>query len=174
MRLHKGAVVILPKSGMQLISRPFDGREMNIAISPFTIELYDSVLALWQKCEGVGLSDADSREGIQSYLDRNPWMSFVATVDGSVVGAILAGHDGRRGYIHHLAVHPDHRRQGLARQLVDRCLTVLSDSGIQKCHIFIFNSNADGIAFWKSVGWTPRSDIGVISKTIEPGTGDDC
>ena len=115
MRLHKGAVVILPKSGMQLISRPFDGREMNIAISPFTIELYDSVLALWQKCEGVGLSDADSREGIQSYLDRNPWMSFVATVDGSVVGAILAGHDGRRGYIHHLAVHPDHRRQGLAR-----------------------------------------------------------
>lgn len=148
--------------------------KMNISISQFKIESYDDVLALWQQCEGVGLSDADSRESIQAYLDRNPGMSFVATADGKVVGIVLAGHDGRRGYVHHLAVHPDCRRQGLARQLVDCCLTVLADSGIQKCHIFIFKSNADGIAFWASVGWTSRSDIGVISKTLKPSTGGDC
>lgn len=147
---------------------------MNIDISQFEIESYDDVLALWQQGRGVGLSDADSRENIQAYLDRNPGMSFVATAGGKVVGIVLAGHDGRRGYIHHLAVHPDCRRQGIGCRLVDRCLTVLADSGIHKCHIFIFNNNADGIAFWKSVGWTHRSDIGVISKIIEPVTGGDC
>jgi putative acetyltransferase len=142
---------------------------MDIHIAQFEIESYDDAFALWQQCEEVGLSDADTRENIQTYLDRNPRMSFIATAYGKVVGQVLAGHDGRRGYIHHLAVHPDCRRKGIGRKLVDRCLTVLADSGIEKCHIFIFSANADGIAFWKSVGWTPCSDIGVISKTIERG-----
>jgi len=128
---------------------------------------YDRVLALWQQCEGVGLSEADSRETIQAYLVRNPGMSFIATDDGLVVGAVLCGHDGRRGYIHHLAVHPRSRRHSLGRRLVEQCLRALQDAGIQKCHIFIFNQNEGGIAFWKSVGWTPRNDISVISKSIE-------
>lgn len=140
---------------------------MDINISQFEIELYDEVLALWKKCEGVGLSDADSLENIQAYLDRNPNMSFVARIDGKVVGVILGGHDGRRGYIHHLAVYPDCRRQGLARQLVSQCLQVLKNEGIQKCHIFIFDDNTSGIEFWKSIGWIHRSDISVISKNIE-------
>jgi putative acetyltransferase len=144
---------------------------MKSAISPFTIEWYDSAIALWRQCEGVGLSSADSREGIRSYLERNPGMSFVATSGGSVVGAVLAGHDGRRGYIHHLAVHPDCRRKGLGRRLVDRCLAVLAGAGVRKCHIFIFNENTDGIKFWKSLGWVQRSDISVISKSFEPRDG---
>ena len=149
------------------MSATFDGKMIGISISRLTIDAYDDVLPLWQQCEGVGLSDADSREGIQSYLDRNPGMSFVATDNGRVVGAVLAGNDGRRGYIHHLAVHPDWRRQGIARQLVAHCLAVLTEAGIQKCHIFIFSDNADGLGFWKSGGWTPRSDISVMSKTME-------
>lgn len=147
---------------------------MNINIATFTIDSYDDVLALWQQCDGVGLSDADSRESIQAYLDRNPGMSFVAAADGKVVGSILAGHDGRRGYIHHLAVHPSCRRHGIGRRLVESALDVLNAAGIQKVHILIFRGNSDGIEFWKSVGWTPRTDIGVMSKTIEPGTGGDC
>ena len=147
---------------------------MTISISPFVIEAYEDVLGLWQQCAGIGLSDADSRANIQSYLERNPGMSFVARADGQIMGAILAGHDGRRGYIHHLAVHPDFRRHGLGRQLVDRCLDVLKKAGIQKCHIFIFNGNADGIAFWTSAGWERRTDIGVMSKTLVSGTGGAC
>jgi len=95
-------------------------------------------------------------------------MSFIAQAHGRPVGAVLAGHDGRRGYIHHCAVHPNCRRQGIGRQLVNRCLDALKDAGIQKCHIFIFNSNDDGIAFWKSMGWTTRTDISVLSRTIAP------
>jgi len=147
---------------------------MNIEITPFSIDSYQDVLTLWRQCEGIGLSDADSPDNIRSYLNRNPAMSFVATADGMIVGSILAGHDGRRGYIHHLAVHPSCRRRGLGRALVAQATCALLSVGIQKAHIFIFNNNAVGIAFWKSVGWNPRDDIAVISKTIQPGTGGDC
>ena len=135
-------------------------------IIPFTTDRYDNVYALWQQCSGVGLSNADSLESIAMYLDRNPGMSFIAAIDDSVVGTILAGHDGRRGYIHHLAVHPAHRRKGIARKLVEHSLIRLKEATIQKCHIFIFNDNEDGIAFWKSEGWSQRGDIGVISKDL--------
>jgi len=139
---------------------------VNPQILPFTPDHYDQVHALWQQSEGVGLSAADSRENIQVYLERNPRMSFVAMSDGVVIGAVLCGHDGRRGYIHHLAVAPQWRRRSVGRQLVDRCLGALRDTGIQKCHLFIFNQNHDGIAFWKSIGWTQRGDISIMSKDL--------
>ena len=139
---------------------------MNISISQFKIDFYDEVFALWQQCEGVGLSDADSYDSIQTYLNRNPGMSFIAKTDSRIVGAILSGHDGRRGYIHHLTIHPHYRRKNIGYTLVDHCLATLADQGIKKCHLFIFNDNENGIAFWKAAGWTPRSDIHLISKNI--------
>jgi ribosomal protein S18 acetylase RimI-like enzyme len=138
-----------------------------IMFSPFTIDAYDRVIALWEQSDGVGLSSADSRESIQVYLERNPGMSFIAEQAGTLVGAVLCGHDGRRGYIHHLAVRPDCRRQGIGRKLVEKCLAALQEIGISKCHLFIFNQNLAGIRFWENIGWTRRSDIGVISKIIE-------
>ena len=141
---------------------------MQIDTVPFTIDVYDDVLVLWEQAEGVGLHDhSDSREGIQCYLMRNPGLSFVARAGGTVVGAVLAGHDGRRGYLHHLTVHPDYRRLEIGRRLVDRCLGALQEAGIPKCHLFIFNDNVNGIAFWESVGWTPRTDICIVSKVID-------
>jgi len=132
--------------------------------------MYDAVHALWRECKGVGLHDgSDSREGIQSYLERNPGMSFGAIDGDAIVGAVLCGHDGRRGYIHHVAVHPARRRQGLGRALVDKCLATLRARGIPKCHILVFNDNREGIGFWESIGWTLRSDISVMSRTTEPG-----
>ena len=145
---------------------------MTLNILPFLIEAYDEVMTLWRQCEGVGLSDADSRENIRSYLERNPGMSFVALTEGRIIGAVLAGHDGRRGYIHHLAVHPEWRRLGLGRELVDRSLQTLKGIGIHKCHLFIFNDNTGGIDFWKSVGWQQRMDIIVMSMTFDPVVGD--
>ena len=140
---------------------------MSIIFSQFTIDLYEEVLFLWNHCDGIGLSDADSRGSIKAYLERKPGMSFVANENGNIVGAILCGHDGRRGYIHHLAVQAEYRRQGLGRELVEKSLSVLQAIGIQKCHLFIFNNNVGGIEFWQSIGWTYRKDIDVISKNIE-------
>ncbi len=127
---------------------------------------YAAVLALWRQCEGVGLSSADEPARIEAYLARNPGMSFVAWVDEQLVGAVLCGHDGRRGYIHHMAVHPGYRRQGIGQQLVDRCLAALLAEGIDKCHLFIFTGNQTGIAFWQNGGWQYRTDIAVMSKMV--------
>ena len=137
---------------------------MSIVIREMTIQDYDQVLSLWRASEGVGLSDADSEEGVVHYLDCNPGLSFVARDGEHLVGAILCGHDGRRGYIQHLAVSQSHRRQGLGRALVERCLSALRRAGIDKCHIFVFADNQDTIAFWKSIGWTQRVELIVMSQ----------
>ena len=129
-----------------------------------TIHDYEDVLALWQASEGVGLSDADSEESIAGYLHRNPGLSFVAHDGEHLVGAVLCGHDGRRGYIHHLAVSESHRRQGLGRALAERCLSALRRDGIDKCHIFVFAANRDTSAFWKSIGWTQRVELVMMSQ----------
>ena len=140
---------------------------MNISISNFTIESYDRVLNLWKQCEGIGLSDSDSKENIQLYLNRNPGTSFIAELDNELVGAVLSGHDGRRGYIHHLAVLSNQRMRGIGRLLVDNCIKKLKDNGILKCHILMFNNNSNGLKFWESIGWSYRNDIIVISKFID-------
>ena len=139
---------------------------VNGEIRPFSMSEYDEVLALWRQSEGIGLSQADEPEAIAAYLARNPGMSFVAWADGVVVGAVLCGHDGRRGYLHHLAVHPEYRRQGIGRALVNRCLDALREIGLDKCHLFIFPHNKSGIAFWQAEGWQYRSDIAVMSKMV--------
>jgi ribosomal protein S18 acetylase RimI-like enzyme len=137
-----------------------------IIFEPFTIRHYDDVYDLWARSPGVGLSDADTRDYIASYLKRNPSMSFVALSTSKVIGAILGGHDGRRGYIHHLAVDEPYRRQGIGKQLVENCLEALEREGIQKCHLFIFHENEGGIAFWEAGSWTMRKDIMVMSRHL--------
>jgi len=136
-------------------------------IVDFTMKDYQKVIALWKSCEGIGLSSADSEDSIKSYLKRNRGMSFVARNKDGIIGAVLCGHDGRRGYLHHLAVHADFRNQGIGRSLVEKCTSALHSIGIQKCHLFIFNSNENGIRFWEKIGWNHRKDIGVISKEIQ-------
>ncbi len=141
---------------------------MSVEIIPFTIDAYERVYELWRQSEGVGLGEADSRQGIDAYLKRNPGLSFVAMENQTVVGAALCGHDGRRGYLNHLAVHPDWRRRSIGRQLVEKCLAGLREAGIQKCHLVVFNQNQAGLAFWKSIGWTPRVELSLVSKNTAP------
>ena len=139
---------------------------MNIAVAEFTIDAYELVYSLWENCDGIGLSSADSQPNIRIYLERNPGLSLIASDGQTVVGTILCGHDGRRGYIHHLAVLSAYRRQGIGRLLVDKSLAALQACGIQKCHLFIYHDNASGIEFWERIGWTYRQDIGVVSLII--------
>ena len=140
---------------------------MQVNIDKFTMKDYPKVIALWQSCEGIGLSSADSKNCIKAYLKRNSGMSFVARYKDEIIGAVLCGHDGRRGYLHHLAVHSDFRNQGIGRVLVEKCILALQSIGIQKCHLFIFTTNENACKFWEKIGWTRREDIGVISKQIQ-------
>jgi ribosomal protein S18 acetylase RimI-like enzyme len=127
---------------------------------------YHAVLALWRASEGIGLNESDTREAIAAYLMRNPGFSLVTEIEGVIVGALLSGHDGRRGYLHHLAVASPHRRRGLGRALVDESLARLHAQGIAKCNIFLFANNAAGRAFWLREGWTPREDLVLVQKAI--------
>ena len=121
-----------------------------------------SVLDLWSRSEGIDLG-SDSPESIRYFLERNPNLSWVATRDGLVVGAALCGHDGRRGYIHHLAVDLQERRTGIGQALVARCLTGLRGAGIRKCHVFVFHDNQFGGLFWGQTGWQRRDDVQMFS-----------
>jgi ribosomal protein S18 acetylase RimI-like enzyme len=140
---------------------------MNIQLREMTIADYEDVYAVWEASEGIGLSDADSKEGIKRFMERNPSLSFIALDGEQVVGAALCGHDGRRGYIHHLSVVSSHRRQGIGRSLVSRCMFALMQIGIAKCHLFVFDENQDAIEFWNKVGWTERVELMMMSQHLE-------
>lgn len=124
-----------------------------------TREDYSAVYSLWLSCKGMGLNDLDdSEEGISRFLARNPSTCFVAE-DGGIVGAILAGNDGRRGYIYHTAVSPEYRERGIGRELVNAALKALEALGISKAAMVVFARNEDGNAFWERLGFTPRNDL---------------
>ncbi|PTX99126.1 GNAT family N-acetyltransferase [Opitutus sp. ER46] len=132
----------------------------------FTLADFETATALWRVSEGVGLNEADSREGITLFLTRNPGLSVVVTAaDGTLVAAVLCGHDGRRGYLHHLAVAKSHRGRGLGSAIVRDCLSRLRRAGIQKCNIFLYATNAAGREFWLHQRWTSRGDLVVLQRS---------
>lgn len=129
-------------------------------IRPICPEDYPNLRQLWESCPGVGLNEVDdSAEGIRKFLDRNPATCFAAQEGDRLTGAILAGHDGRRGYIYHLAVAEDCRRHGIATQLVEAALQALRSQGIRKAALVVFKDNQPGNAFWESQGFSRRDDL---------------
>jgi N-acetylglutamate synthase len=128
-------------------------------IRQMTIGDYEEVIGLLRETPGVVVRDADSKEAVKRYLKRNPGLSFVAEESGRIVGCIMSGHDGRRGYLQHLAVLEEFRRQGTGRVLVERCLAELEKTGIMKSHIDVLATNEMAALFWERIGWKKRDDI---------------
>ncbi|NOZ74387.1 MAG: GNAT family N-acetyltransferase [FCB group bacterium] len=131
------------------------------------IDDYEAVFNLWNGMEGIGLSASDELEQIEAYLHRNPGLSLVAVCRETLIGAVLCGHDGRRGYIHHLAIHPDNRSRGIGTRMVQDCLKRLTVLGIQKCHIFLIPENQKGFEFWSRAGFYFRDDLELMSIDLE-------
>ena len=128
---------------------------------------YEAVYALWSSCKGMGLNDLDdSKIGIEKFLRRNPDTCFVAETDHMIVGVIMAGNDGRRGYIYHTAVSPDYRKQGIAAALVETTMTALKKCGINKVALVVFAHNHSGNAFWEKCGFTARNDLVYRNRSI--------
>lgn len=132
-----------------------------------SVDDYDAVYNLWLSCSGMGLNDLDdSEEGIRKFLERNPETCFVAENDGMVIGVIIAGNDGRRGYIYHTAVNPLFRGRGIGRKLVESAMNALKEAGINKVALVVFGRNKDGNEFWEKMGFTVREDLTYRNKTI--------
>lgn len=132
-----------------------------------TNEDYDDIYSLWMSCAGMGLNSLDdSKDGIAKFLERNPETCFVALIDERLVGVIMVGTDGRRGYIYHTAVHPDYRRQGIAKALVDAALAAVKRLGIGKVALVVFGRNKVGNEFWEKQGFTVRDDLVYRNKAV--------
>ena len=126
----------------------------------FTPNDYEATYQLWVNTPGMGLNTTDdSREGVLKYLHRNPTTCYVAEDSDEIVGTILAGHDGRRGFIYHLAVHPKARRAGVGTDLTEKALEALRKEGIHKVALVVFSGNESGNAFWERLGFTRRDDL---------------
>lgn len=136
-------------------------------VRSMTITDYEDVYALWMQISGFAMrSIDDSREGVERFLKRNPKTSVVAVEDGRVVGAILCGHDGRRGCMYHVCVHPDYRRRGIGKEMVVFAMQRLQEEEISKVSLIAFTSNDIGNAFWNTIGWTRREDLNYYDFTL--------
>ncbi len=142
---------------------------MNFEIRLATINDYDAIYELWNTTEqsrrALNPID-DSQEGIDRYLKRNPKTCFVAMEKNKVIGVILTGHDGRRGMIHHLCVHPKYRCMGLAGQLVTVAEEALKKEDIQKIFCLVFNDNDSANAFWENQGYSLRTNLNYRNKSL--------
>jgi N-acetylglutamate synthase len=143
-----------------------NNQRQSFQFQPFTMADYHDVIAFWKAQEGVGLNEGDDREGTALYLARNPGMSLIVREGDSIVAAVLCGHDGRRGYLHHLAVAASHRNRGIGKSLVRSCLERLEKAGIQKCNVFLYTDNAKGEQFWRALGYANRGDLKVMQRVM--------
>lgn len=140
---------------------------IGMQIRLMTIEDYEQVYDLWIHTPGMGLNNIDdSKDGIHKYLKRNPSTCFVAEDKQKVVGVIMSGHDGRRGFIHHTTVAPDYRKQGIGTKLVEHALAALEKEDIHKVALLVFATNESGNAFWEKLGFSSREDIVYRNKCI--------
>ena len=139
----------------------------NFQLRVMQVEDYQSVYDLWMTIEGFGIrSIDDSYEGVARFLKRNPTTSVVAEADGKIVGAILCGHDGRRGCLYHVCVHKDYRKHGIGKAMAVFCMKALQEEQINKVSLIAFKSNVVGNRFWKGAGWTFREDLNYYDFTL--------
>lgn len=136
-------------------------------IKKMTIDDYEKLFEMWQSTPNMGLRSLDdSKEGISLFLKRNPNTNFVAYDDNKLIGAILSGHDGRRGYIYHTVVLPEYRRQGIATNLVDMAVKALQEEGITRVCLNVMETNEQGKKFWIDRGWEKKDFLEFYSKSI--------
>lgn len=134
--------------------------KQQLTIRVMTMEDYEKVYELWMSIKGFAMrSIDDSKEGVERFIHRNPNTSMVAVVQDQIVGAILCGHDGRRGSLYHVCVKEEYRKHGIGQKMVQECLAALKNEQISKVSLIAFESNEVGNRFWKSLGWTYRKDV---------------
>ena len=138
----------------------------SVEIIVFKPQHLDDVRALWEITEGIGVRDNETDERILVFLERNPGMSFVAISGSKLIGSVLCGHDGRRGYSHHLAVNPDYRRYGIAELMFDASMAALAADDIVRINVVVFSDNELARGFWTGVDCVERNDLSVYSRDV--------
>lgn len=132
----------------------------NITIRIMQADDYGKLYKLWCSIKGLGIRSVDdSEENIVRFIKRNPTTSFVAESNGNIVGALMCGHDGRRGCFYHVCVSKEYRNQGIATRMANMALDALKAEGINKVNLMAFKENQTGNKFWSGLSWKVREDV---------------
>ena len=143
---------------------------MNVTIREIRSEDYEALIRFWESIDEIELDDSEGKQDFEFFLRRNKGMSFLALDKEEVIGACLASHNGRRGFLDHLAAAPSHRRKGLGKMLVEKCLKVLQAEGIKRNYVFLFKENAEGRAFLEHIGWSQCDEYVMMSIQLDRNT----
>ena len=131
-----------------------------IKITAFEIEKYEEIYKLWMSCKNMGFNNVDdSLAGITKLVNKNPKTCFVAETEGKIIGTVLAGNDGGRGYVYHLCVDEEYRQRGIGKKLVDAMLDGMREEGISKVALVVFAYNDTANAFYEKIGFVKRNDL---------------
>ncbi len=150
-------------------------KETETAIRVLTIDDYEELYRLWTGIHGFVIRSLDdSKEGIRRFLDRNPGTSMAAVCGGRLIGAILCGHDGRRGCLYHVCVEEGFRKNGIGQRLVNACLEALKKEGINKVNLIAFQKNEIGNRFWRGLNWTFREDVNYYECVLNENNTNRC
>ncbi|MFX0031532.1 MAG: GNAT family N-acetyltransferase [Candidatus Hodarchaeota archaeon] len=131
-------------------------------IEKFTIENYENIVQLWKKVD-LSITSSDSKEEIERMIKKNPNLSLISKIGGKIVGVVMGGFDGRRGYVHHLAIDPKYQKKGFGRKLMDELMERFRQKKVHKVHLFIEKRNKDVITFYQKLGWEMRNDLVMMS-----------
>ncbi len=131
-------------------------------IQKFSMKFYDEVIQLWRNA-GIGIGSSDSRGEVERMLDRNPDLFLIGTLKDKVVVVVMGGFDGRRGYVHHLAVDPTYQRKGYGTKIITKLNENFRQKGIHKIHLFIEKRNKEVMDFYRDLGWEIREDLTMMS-----------
>ena len=131
-------------------------------IEKFTIELYEEIVMLWRKA-GISVGSSDTREELERVLQRNPNLFLIGKLDNKVISVVSGGFDGRRGYVHHLAVDPDYQKKGYGKMIMDDLIEKFRKIGVHKIHLFIEKYNKNVVEFYRNLGWEIRDDLIMMS-----------
>lgn len=131
-------------------------------VERFSIQNYEEAIALWSKV-GLSLGSSDTKEEVERMLKRNPDLFLVGKINNRIVAIVMGGFDGRRGYVHHLAVEPDYQRMGYGSTLMEQLIKRFMQKNVKKIHLFVEKRNKNVINFYKKLGWELRNNLVMMS-----------
>jgi len=135
---------------------------IKMKIEKFNLKYYHKVVELWKKA-GIGVGSSDTKGEIAGVLNRNPDLFLIGKEDGKIVAVVIGAFDGRRGYVHHLAVDPDYQKKGYGKKIMDELIEQFRKKKVHKIHLFIEKINPEVVNFYRNLGWNVRDDLIMMS-----------
>lgn len=143
---------------------------MNLSIDLRLIQDHDypKLIQLWKSAGCIEVRQTETPAMLVNFLKRNSGCNYAAYAENQLVGAVLAGHDGWRGYLYHMAIHPDYRQQGLGTKIVNAAVEAIQRSGITHIHCLVKRDNIIAQQFWEKCGFDARDEL--LDFTLRPHT----